>query len=75
MRHHAREHLVAAQAAFDPTEGAALPALLPLALVGPALRRMERRGHDPFHATPIPPWRGQWLMWRAARNPARMFRG
>jgi phytoene synthase len=75
MRHHAREHLAAAQAAFDPTEGVALPALLPLALVGPALRRMERRGHDPFHATPIPPWRRQWLMWRAARNPARMLRG
>jgi phytoene synthase len=75
MRRHAREHLSAAQANFTAKENVLVPALLPLALVGPALRTMERRGHDPFQPPQLPPWRRQWLLWRAARNPARMFRG
>jgi phytoene synthase len=74
-RRHARENLFAAQTNFTAKENVLLPALLPLALVGPALRTMERRGHDPFQPPQLLPWRRQWLMWRAARNPARMFRG
>jgi phytoene synthase len=49
-----------------------LPALLPLALTGPMLERMERTA-DPFAFTPLPLWRRQWLLWRAARDPRRVF--
>jgi len=49
---------------------AAIPALLPVALVRPALGRLQRS--DPFNPGEIPPWRRQWLIWRAAQNPARI---
>ena len=48
----------------------AMPAFLPVALVRPALDRLERS--DPFAPAELPPWRRQWLIWRAARNPARI---
>jgi len=51
---------------------AVMPALLPAALAGPTLARMERRGYDPFLPVEIAPWRRQWLIWRAARNPDRI---
>lgn len=69
----ARKHMAAAQAKL----GAApdiLPALLPVALVGPALQRMDRRNYDPLRFKPLAPWRRQWLLWRAARDPRRIFR-
>jgi hypothetical protein len=47
-----------------------MPALLPVALVRPALMRLE--GGDPFSPAEIAPWRRQWLIWRAARHPARI---
>jgi 15-cis-phytoene synthase len=50
-----------------------LPALLPVGLVGPTLDRMDRPGYDPFVPVDIPQWRRQWLIWRAARRPARIF--
>jgi phytoene synthase len=50
-----------------------LPAFLPLATVGPTLRRMERPDYAPFQFRPMPPWRRQWLLWRAARDPRRIF--
>jgi phytoene synthase len=68
MRAIAREHLVAAQAKLAAAPARIRPALLPLALLGPTLRRMERRGYDPFRFEPIAPWRRQWLLWRAARR-------
>jgi phytoene synthase len=49
---------------------AALPAFLPIALTRPSLDRLERG--DPFAPSELPPWRRQWLIWRAARNPARI---
>src|SRR6516164_9435026 len=52
---------------------AVLPALLPVALAGPTLARMVRRGYDPFVPVAIAPWRRQWLIWRAARQPRRIF--
>jgi len=58
----------------QPVPAAIVPALLPAALVGPTLRRMERGGGDPFRFAPLPPWRRQWLLWRAARDPGRIFR-
>jgi len=73
MRFHARRHLAAAQALIATVPAAALPALLPVALARPTLARMEQRGYDPFATVEIPPWRRQWLIWRAARRPARIF--
>jgi 15-cis-phytoene synthase len=71
LRARARWYLGLAEAA--PMLPRIVPALLPLALVGPTLARMERT-EDPFRFTPLPLWRRQWLLWRAARNPKRIFR-
>jgi phytoene synthase len=73
MRGFARRHLAVAQAEFKSNDVAALPALLPAAIVGPTLRRMERPGYDPFQPELLAPWRRQWLLWRAARSPSRIF--
>lgn len=64
LRALAREHLAKSRAAEPETVAAAF---LPLALVEPYLRRMERPGYAPF-AGPIdlPQWRKQWFLWRAA---------
>jgi 15-cis-phytoene synthase len=66
----ARRHLVAAHQLIATLPDAALPAFLPVALVRPALDRLARR--DPFAPVELSPWRRQWLIWRAARNPARI---
>jgi hypothetical protein len=34
---------------------------------------MERAGFDPFAPSEISAWRRQWLIWRAARRPQRIF--
>ncbi len=73
LRRHARGHLAAAQAELAAAPAEILPALLPLALVGPLMRHTERRAYQPFEADPIPGWRRQWWLWRAARDPARIF--
>jgi phytoene synthase len=73
MRALARLHLAAAQAALASMPPEILPALLPVALVGPQLRQMERAGYRPFKSQPLSPWRRQWLLWRAARDPRRIF--
>ncbi len=73
MRALARRHLAAAQLKLNPVPPEILPALLPAALIGPALRRMERPGYDPFASEPPPAWRRQWWLWRAARDPRRIF--
>ncbi len=73
LRHRARQHLRQAQELFAAAPARVLPALLPVALAGPTLARMERRDYDPFAPLEIAPWRRQWLIWRAARRPARMF--
>ena len=74
LRTLARQHLAAAQGKLASAPAAILPALLPVALVGPALRSMERAGYDPFKVEPVAPWRRQWTLWRAARDPRRIFR-
>jgi phytoene synthase len=48
----------------------ALPAFLVLALTRPSLDRLLRC--DPFAPADLAPWRRQWLIWRAAQNPARI---
>jgi phytoene synthase len=74
LRLHARRHLRAAQQLLASAPPAVIPALLPVALAGPTLARMERRGYDPFTPIEIAPWRRQLSIWRAARAPRRIFR-
>ncbi len=73
LRLHARRHLRAAQQRLAAAPPAVMPALLPVALAGPTLARMERRGYDPFTPLEIAAWRRQLILWRAARWPRRMF--
>jgi phytoene synthase len=70
LRNVARRHLVAARERLPALRREALPAFLPLALVGPMLDRLERS--DALAPAELTPWRRQWLLWRAARNPARI---
>jgi phytoene synthase len=77
LRRHARRQLAAAKSEMDYAPPQViqpiLPALLPLALVGPSLRPMERRGYEPFDVPPLSSLKRQWLLWRAARDPRRIF--
>jgi 15-cis-phytoene synthase len=70
LRGLARRNLDLARARFLAVLDAAIPAFLPVALVRPSLDRLERS--DAFTPGDISPWRRQWLIWRAARNPARI---
>ncbi len=70
LRSLARQHLRAVQQRMTMLPNTALPAFLPVALVRPALDRLERC--DAFAPAEISPWRRQWLIWRAARQPARL---
>src|SRR5919204_333125 len=74
LRLHARGHLRVAERLLAAAPPAVVPALLPVALVGPTLVRMERRDYDPFRPIEIAPWRRQLRIWRAARWPRRIFR-
>jgi phytoene synthase len=65
-----RIHLRAVHENIASLPRVALPAFLPVALVRPSLDRLARC--DPFTPAEISPWRRQWLIWRAARNPARI---
>jgi phytoene synthase len=73
LRRHAREHLAQARPLAVGMPVAGLPALLPVALVRRVLDRMERADYDPFVPAEMPQWRRQWLLWRAARRPSRIF--
>ncbi len=70
LRGLARGHLAAAREQMLKLPAEALPALLPVALVRPALDRLDRV--DAFAPAELSPWQRQWLIWRAARNPARI---
>ncbi|HUI12696.1 MAG TPA: phytoene/squalene synthase family protein [Xanthobacteraceae bacterium] len=70
LRRLARGHLAAAAAPLMAQLRTADPAFLPVALVRPSLDRLD--GSDAFAPREISPWRRQWLIWRAARNPARI---
>jgi phytoene synthase len=71
LRLRARQHLAAAQAALGSAPPQALPALLPVALVRPALDPMERGSYRPFQPAALAPWRRQWALWRGARSDLR----
>ncbi|MFN3656225.1 MAG: phytoene/squalene synthase family protein [Pseudolabrys sp.] len=73
LRRHARRQLAAAQGEGGAVPAAMLPVLLPLAVLGPQLRLMERRGYEPFLFEPLSALRRQWLIWRASRDPQRIF--
>jgi 15-cis-phytoene synthase len=70
LRNLARGHLAAVEGEMAEMPLSLIPALLPLALVRPTLDRLERS--DPFAPKDMPAWRRQWLIWRAAQNPARI---
>jgi 15-cis-phytoene synthase len=63
-------HLTAVHERLATLPGDALSPFLPVALVRPSLDRLRRC--DPFSPIELSPWRRQWLIWRAARNPARI---
>ena len=69
MRLHIRGHLAASNDLFATAPADILPAFLPVALVRPLLKRMERRDYDPLAPAEVPQWRRQWILWRAARRP------
>jgi phytoene synthase len=69
----ARCHLAEARTRMPAVPDDLIPALLPAAPVPTALARMERTSYDPFAPDETAPWRRQWLIWRAARRPARIF--
>ncbi|MGN6573602.1 MAG: phytoene/squalene synthase family protein [Pseudolabrys sp.] len=73
LRRHARRQLTAAAMEAGETPAAIMPALLPVALIGPTFRRMDRRGYEPFAPEPLSRIRRQWLLWRAARDTKRIF--
>ena len=73
MRRHARRQLQAAAIEAGEVPVTVSPAVLPIATVGPQLRRMERRGYEPFVPDVLSPLRRQWLIWRASRNAKRIF--
>jgi phytoene synthase len=63
-----RRHLDAARQRLAATDPKLLPAYLPLALVEPRLRLLERRGFDPLRMPAVmAPWRTHFILWRAAR--------
>ena len=73
LRLYARRHLDQAPELLRTAPPVITPALLPVALARPTLARMGRPDYDPFVPIEIAPWRRQWLIWRAARRPARIF--
>jgi phytoene synthase len=69
MREQVRAHMRMIDSPGAATSSAALPAILPVALVPLYLERMEGRDYDPFRtAIEVPQWRRQWALWRAARR-------
>jgi phytoene synthase len=69
MRDLARRNLASALRSAADMEPVARAALLPLALVEPILRGMERRSYNPFRDNAEPAqWRRQWALWRASRK-------
>ncbi|MFY9898346.1 MAG: phytoene/squalene synthase family protein [Xanthobacteraceae bacterium] len=72
LRRLARDHLAVAASNLRALPRQALPAFLPIAPVRRSLDRLDRS--DIFLPKALSPWRRQWLIWRAARNPDRLTR-
>jgi 15-cis-phytoene synthase len=73
LRLRARRHLAHIAAASNEIPARAWPVLLSLAPLKSWLLAMERPDYDPFRPRQAAPWWRQWLIWRAARNPKRIF--
>jgi phytoene synthase len=73
MRSLVRAHLAKAGETLSAAPPQIMPAFLSLAIIEPILKRMDRPDYDPFRFTPPAQWRRQWAIWRAARNPKRVF--
>lgn len=73
LRRHARRQMTMARNEAGQVPATIMPALLPLALIGPTLKPMDRRGYEPFDVEPLSRLRRQWLIWRASRDPRRIF--
>jgi phytoene synthase len=73
MRSLVRDHLAKAGETLSAALPQIMPAFLSLAIIEPALKRMDRPDYDPFRFIPLAQWRRQWAIWRAARNPKRVF--
>jgi phytoene synthase len=72
LRTRAREHLAAFESGLANVPAAAMPALLPVALVPGYLSAMGRTDYAPFKtAVEVPQWRRQWTLWRTARRWSR----
>lgn len=72
MRGHARRHLDRTRALIASVPLETAPAFLPVALIEPYLKRMERRGYDPFRTlVDMPQWLKQVVLWRAAGKARR----
>jgi phytoene synthase len=69
LRDVARAHLKASRLALKDLSADIAPAFLPLALVEPSLRQMERHRGQPFGPpVELPQWRRQWILWRASKR-------
>ncbi len=69
LREIARNHLKRLASLGDTIPPAIKPAFLPVALVEPYLKQMERKGYDPYRSIiALPAWRRQWILWKAARQ-------
>jgi len=73
LRGLARRHRAAATDLLPGLAEQALPAVLPIVPVRRSLDQMDRS--DIFSPKVLSPWRRQWLIWRAARNPKRLAGG
>lgn len=73
LRLRARGHLDLTARSITSADPAIMPALLAAAVIRPTLNLMERKNYDPLHPPELAAWRRQWIIWRAARNPAAIF--
>ena len=73
LRQLAHRHVAEARRMMQAAPTDVVPALLPAAPARVSLERMERHGYDPRVAVKLPRWQRQWLIWRAARRPERIF--
>ena len=70
LRDLGRSHLDAAVSSLRSVPAQALPAFLPIAPLRRSLDCLARS--DVFSPKALSPWRRQWLIWRAARDPRRL---
>jgi phytoene synthase len=72
MRALARRHLEQTRALRETIAPVIVPAFLPVSLVEPYLRRMEKPDYDPYTSVvQLPQWRRQIVLWLQARRAMR----